>query len=116
MRGAYSNMAFAFAIHESQRGDAIRLTLIGDLDLAAAPLLEQRLEELRAQHRAVRLDLSRLEFMDSSGVHVLIRSFNFASSDGWSFQIEAGASPPAVRLIELMNLGRLLQNDGQNGA
>jgi anti-anti-sigma factor len=53
-------------IEERQERRWLRLTLIGELDLAPAPVLEARLEELK-DHGAARLDLSRPDFMDSSG-------------------------------------------------
>jgi hypothetical protein len=55
------------------------------------------LEELRAGGRAVRLDLSKLHFMDSTGVHVLLEAFNSASSDGSQFQIEPNPSAQVAR-------------------
>jgi anti-sigma B factor antagonist len=49
------------------------VALAGDLDLASAPDLARRLESLasdRALHVVV--DLTGLEFVDSSGIHVLL--------------------------------------------
>jgi anti-sigma B factor antagonist len=42
----------------------------GELDIATAPQLEQRLRESRG--RVAVLDLSALAFMDSSGVHAIV--------------------------------------------
>ena len=44
------------------------VALTGELDLASAPMAE---EDLRAEIDV--LDLSRLEFMDSGGVRILLR-------------------------------------------
>jgi anti-sigma B factor antagonist len=48
-----------------------RLTLRGELDLGAAPQLEQALDEANGE---VLLDLRGLTFMDSTGVRVLLEA------------------------------------------
>jgi anti-anti-sigma factor len=53
---------------------AVRLSLIGELDLTATDPLKLRLRSLREDGASVRLDLSRLEFTDSSGLRALITS------------------------------------------
>jgi|SRR5579884_845362 len=103
-----------FEIEEREAGDRLCLVLKGELDLAAAPVLHARLSELRQQRRAVRLDLSRLEFIDSSGVHVLMRALNHARTDGWQLEIGARLSPPVRRIFELVQLDRVLvEEDGE---
>jgi anti-sigma B factor antagonist len=46
----------------------------GELDLASAPSLERRLDELFAMPlQSVTLDLAELSFLDSTGLHTLDR-------------------------------------------
>jgi anti-sigma B factor antagonist len=48
------------------------LLLIGELDVASAPVLREALERLQADgHRAVQLNLSALTFLDAAGLSVL---------------------------------------------
>jgi anti-sigma B factor antagonist len=55
--------------------DVSVVSLSGELDLSTIPRLEGRLfDELRAR-LAVVMDLSRLSFIDSSGISLLIRAF-----------------------------------------
>jgi anti-anti-sigma factor len=49
-----------------------RIHVIGDLDLASAPLLDAEVAALDGEPAVV--DLSRLEFIDSSGIHALTRA------------------------------------------
>jgi anti-sigma B factor antagonist len=97
-----------FGIHESRVGESMLLRLTGELDLASAPTLEYRLEALRNQGRSVRLDLSRLEFIDSTGIHVLVRAFSSTNTNGWAFQIDPDISPPVMRVLEIVNLDHLV--------
>lgn len=51
------------------------LQLSGELDLATAPELEQYLEAVTSVHSGdVELDLANLEFMDSTGLDVIVRA------------------------------------------
>jgi|SRR5579884_1224435 len=92
-----------FEILESRDRGGLRLTLQGELDFASTRMLDERLTSLRAKKRAVRLDLSSLEFIDSTGLHLLIRSMGEARSNGWKLQIEPGVSPTVERLFRLVH-------------
>jgi anti-anti-sigma factor len=59
----------------------------GDLDLATAGCLWDRIVEVRRSGRPLVLDLSRTRFMDSSGLKVLLRAYT-----------EQGRVPEAVVL------------------
>jgi ABC-type transporter Mla MlaB component len=80
-------------MRESHTGESIRLSLTGDLDLASAPELEHRLAQLRATKSPVRLDLSRLAFIDSTGIHLLVRTFGEARLKHWALHIDRDFSP-----------------------
>ena len=93
-----------FQIHEGSTDDFLRLSLVGELDLSSAPTLRRRLAPLRARNFPVRLDLSKLEFIDSVGIHLLIRTVGEARMKGWPFQIEPDVAPQAMRLFRLFQL------------
>jgi anti-anti-sigma factor len=62
-----------FAMEESVGHDGtVRLSVRGELDLGTAGRLAARLEQLQRAGARVRLDLSRLAFIDSSGIAVLV--------------------------------------------
>ena len=73
----------------------------GELDMATAGAIEQELRRLRRNDvRHIVLDLGGLSFMDSSGLHLVIRWAADASQNGFEFELEPG--PPAVqRVFEL---------------
>lgn len=82
-------------------GHRVRIELTGDLDVAAAAGVRARLEALSdAGCRHLLVDLSRLTFIDCSGLSVLLERCAAARREGWRLSIVQG--PPAVRrLFEL---------------
>ncbi len=101
-----------FQILESQAGDCRRLSLVGELDMLAARLLEDRLASLRAVKTPVRLDLSQLDFIDSTGLHLLVRTVGDARIKGWEITIDPDVSAPVMRVFKLVHLDRFVTGDG----
>ena len=104
-----------FAILESQDGDWLRLRLTGEFDIASVPVLEARLSRSRTSGVAVRLDLSKLDFIDSTGLHALIRAMNEASADGWRLEIDRDVAAQALRVFELTGVDRLIPGFDSEG-
>jgi anti-sigma B factor antagonist len=74
--------------------DLVRVRPVGALDLFTAPVLRAKVDELRAAgFKRVLLDLSELEFMDSSGVHLTLELDAEARSDGFTFALVPGPEP-----------------------
>lgn len=82
----------------------MRLTLLGELDLSVGPDLEARLNELQTEGRSVLMDLSKLEFMDSTGLGVMTRAINRSRSDRWAFVIDPDVSPQVRTLFRVTAL------------
>ena len=62
-----------FGIDIVQRDDTVVLVVAGEIDIATAPVLEQRLTEAEAREAAsVIVDLDGVTFMDSTGLQVLV--------------------------------------------
>jgi anti-anti-sigma factor len=57
-----------FVVEMQHKDGEARLRLIGELDPYTAPRLEDRLHGLTFTSRVVRLDLSKLDFIESSGL------------------------------------------------
>jgi anti-sigma B factor antagonist len=112
-RRTYSTVYFE--IHQHHEHGRLRLQLTGELDLASAPVLEDQLERLRADRQPVRLDLSRLGFMDSTGIHLLITAFNQAKWDGWRFEVDPELSPQVEQLFKLTGLEHITAGRRING-
>jgi anti-anti-sigma factor len=80
---------------------AVVIGVRGELDLASSPALEQELERgAAATAEVVIVDLRNLEFMDSTGLSVLVRAHQRATENGQRFGVVRG--PQQVqRLLSL---------------
>jgi anti-sigma B factor antagonist len=95
----------SFEIQESLDSDgAVRLALIGELDIAVADGVQERLRALRDGERRVRLDLSRLEFIDSSGVRAIVLAVKHARRAGHELEVDRRVSATVERMIEIIGI------------
>ncbi|HET8977717.1 MAG TPA: STAS domain-containing protein [Solirubrobacteraceae bacterium] len=101
MTGYERRLTFRMEEH-FEDGHQLRLALVGELDVAVARLLVERLSELRRGGYTVRLDLMRLEFIDSSGVRELIREVDDSRREGWRLEIDPQLSEPVRRVFEMV--------------
>ncbi|MBE2315566.1 STAS domain-containing protein [Solirubrobacter sp. CPCC 204708] len=96
-----------FKIETREQAGGLVLALSGELDLAGAPELTAALNEAQSGGRALTLDLSELEFIDSSGLGALVRFNNAATAAGYEYSVIAG--PPQVhRAFVLSGLDQAL--------
>ncbi|WP_194833136.1 STAS domain-containing protein [Nocardia sp. XZ_19_369] len=87
----YSQGQLRIRVNTTSRGIHL-LTIVGELDLATAPLLELALRD--SQHaRAVVADLSTVGFLGFAGVDVLIRAAVRADSRLRRFAVVASTRP-----------------------
>jgi anti-anti-sigma factor len=93
-----------FSCSVTPAGEEVVVAPRGELDMATVGAVEAELRRaVRRGARNIRLDLSGLSFMDSSGLHLVTRWVNDSSRDGFGFELEPG--PPAVqRVFELASL------------
>jgi len=99
----------SFEIRETVDGDgALRVALIGELDIAVADAVEQRLRQHREDGRSVRLDLSQLDFIDSSGVQTVVLGLKHARRSGHELEVDRRVSSSVERLIDMMGIGTQL--------
>jgi anti-sigma B factor antagonist len=91
-------------IREVRQGVVHRLTPIGELDIATAPALERACSAVvqDADIQMVVLDLTQLSFMDSTGIHVLVR-VHAACKDGDRLRIING-SRAVERVLDVSGL------------
>lgn len=66
-------------------GERVRLTIEGEMDLSNVQTLETALEEACAEGRKVLVDLGPLEFLDSTGISLLVRALGGSEAARLSF-------------------------------
>lgn len=100
---------------EEVREDAgpLRLRLSGELDLLVGEELEARLRQLQEAGDPVLLDLSGLQFIDSTGLRVIITAVIAARRAGWSLEVERQLPNAVERVLRLVQADQLLWPDGE---
>jgi anti-anti-sigma factor len=82
-----------FRLEERRAGDRTVLAVHGELDLATVDAVKARLDALRAELAPVVLDLDALEFMDSTGIRLVLQAMQDAQRSGWDFAVTRGSGP-----------------------
>ena len=91
----------SLTIRRTDDARGVVLVLEGELDLESAPELGEHLDQVeRAHPERLLIDLSVLDFMDSSGLRVLIRARESARDHGYQLVLRRG-SRQVQRLLEI---------------
>lgn len=89
-------------VRSTDEAARFRITLEGELDLSNAPTVEAALVEAIESEKNVLVDLGRLEFLDSTGVALIIRTLGRADAERFSFL--PSQSSAVRRLLEMTGL------------
>jgi anti-sigma B factor antagonist len=101
-------MQSGFRVEVATKGEASVVSVAGELDLASSPTLEAELQRVSASDiPLVIVDLSQLEFMDSTGLSVLVRAHQRAEENGQRFGLING-SQQVQRLLTLTGVAERL--------
>jgi anti-sigma B factor antagonist len=91
----------------TQNGQEISLTIAGALDALTAPQLRSEVESLASLRQAtIVIDLSGLEFIDSSGVAVLVSLYKRVRSLQGSVSV-VGVRDQPLAIFRLLHLDRV---------
>jgi anti-sigma B factor antagonist len=93
-------------VRQTQEAESTRLTLHGELDLANAHSLELTLQEALHRGGDVVVDLGELEFIDSTGITLLVMALRGPHAEQLSFL--PSESPEVCRLLSLTGLDQRL--------
>lgn len=97
-----------FTVDQRADDGAVVLAVSGELDLAASPTLEERLDEVFDGDVAhLIIDLRALEFIDSTGLSVLVKAHQRAGDAGCRFGLVNGGSQ-VRRLLSLTGIAERL--------
>lgn len=97
------------SLETREEGNAVRIALSGELDLASALTFDEELR--RAEERSpatMVLDLRRLRFMDSTGLRLIMSAHARARNRDRRLAIVLG-SEPVKRIFRLAGVARRLE-------
>jgi anti-anti-sigma factor len=105
---AYSDHEVRPGRLETQRaldGDTQLITLCGELDADACPEVEFELAQAEAsQVDRIVIDLSQVEFIDSTGIALLVAALRRSEQDSDRLRFVPSQSEDVQRLLELCGL------------
>ncbi len=107
-----------FEVEREKLGDGIRVfTVRGELDMSTAPELEQALEGALADSDAsVMLDLCECEFIDSTGIALIVRAWQRidreAGGDGNGRLVICCSNDQVERLLKITGVGSSISMHG----
>jgi anti-anti-sigma factor len=86
-----------------QQGEDLRIVVAGDLDMATVPDLGAAVAQLARPGMTVSIDLDDLSFIDSAGLHELVRLKEAALAGGWTLEL-AGVRERVRQVASLCGL------------
>jgi anti-anti-sigma factor len=92
----------------AQVGDATRLEVSGALDLATADQFTERVRSVSAGAPKVVLDLSGVDFMDSSGLAALLAAVTEIRRADRQIDVVPELGPQVARLLKITGVARIL--------
>jgi anti-sigma B factor antagonist len=91
-------------VRKAALAGAAGVAVRGDVDVATAPLLQDALDEaVRATAGTLVLDLTGVEFLDSSGINVLLRIRALLGREDRALALVCPPGPPR-RVLELAGI------------
>lgn len=100
-----------FRVHTASRDGSVVVSLTGELDISTSPELSQALESAQSDPtRAVVVDLAGLQFIDSTGLRVLLGAKRDADRAGAELRVR-NPRTEVRRLLEIAGVLELLSAD-----
>lgn len=98
-----------FRVDVRRDGSAAVVSVSGELDLASGPELEAELDRLAGpETQLVVVDLRQLDFMDSTGLSIIVRAHQRMAGEGCEMGLVKG-SQQVQRLLDLTGVAERLR-------
>jgi anti-anti-sigma factor len=90
-----------------QRGEVVVARLTGELDIAGAPGMGERIHEaVPTSARALVIDFTALDFIDSSGIAMLFGLARKLGSRRQDLRVVARSGKPVARVLQIVEFDR----------
>jgi anti-anti-sigma factor len=95
---------------QTEHDDAVqRVRVLGEMDLSVVGELDSEMRRAEATGAArIELDLNQLEFLDASGIRLLLDLDRRSRRNGGRLRIRPASSPQVRRVLELTGVDELL--------
>jgi anti-anti-sigma factor len=94
-------------LETEDRGDVVIARVTGELDLAGAPATGEAIgEAVPTSARALVVDFSQLEFIDSSGIAMLFNLARRLGSRRQELHVVARDGAPVARVLDIVEFSR----------
>ena len=98
-----------FRVDVRTEGRATIVVVSGELDLASSPELQEQLDRVwESDPELLVIDLRQLEFMDSTGLSIIVGAHQRMAEKGQSLSLVRG-SPQVQRLLDLTGVAERLR-------
>ena len=87
-------------------GAYVVISLTGEVDMHCSPKARQQILDHLNANRSVLVDLSAVEYIDSSGIASLVEGLRVAKTNRLQFGL-VGVSKPAMQVLELAKLDKV---------
>lgn len=101
--------------HVHDEGEYTVIALKGDIDIHYSPQAREQILKYLNDGRNVLVDLSGVEYIDSSGIASLIEGYQLARRNKLRFSL-VGVSEPAMQVMKLARLDKILPIRDSAGA
>lgn len=106
----------AVGLSAESRGDTLVVSIRGDLDIVTSPKLDECLNQAGTGHSRIILDLSAVDFLDTSALAVIVGHWKKAEAGGGSLAL-AGARYRYAKTLWITGLAdRLTMYDSVDDA
>jgi anti-sigma B factor antagonist len=100
-------MAENLILETDERGDLTVIAVKGEVDLYTAPSLKERIADLVSGGKSkLAVDLAGVEFMDSTGLGVLIGALKRCKEAGGSLSLVAPREP-VIKVLSITGLDKV---------
>jgi anti-sigma B factor antagonist len=104
-----SSVQNQFRVDVRRDGETAVVSVSGELDLASGPELESELDRLAGpETKLVVIDLRKLDFMDSTGLSIIVRAHQRMAGEGCEMGLVKG-SQQVQRLLDLTGVADRLR-------
>ena len=98
-----------FMVHSERTEGGERIRVLGEMDLSVVGLLDSEMRRAEASDASrIVLDLDQLEFLDASGIRLLLDLNSRSERNGGRLRIRPASSQQVQRVLELTGVRDLL--------